>query len=129
MGKPSKSNRGGKGSIPAGSSGRSKDLRSRGNNRKNQVDDRVPASLVQQQSSSDEDDDDSDESGEGDEDEDTEEESEEQGSDDSEEEEEDLENVKIAVPVAMWVSTDSLFHRYFGAPSVAEGLNLHSVGL
>ena len=116
MGKPSKARGrggtflGGRNAAPAGASGRAKGLRNGANNRREQVDEHIPASLVTDSEEEEEDSNSesaseeasgSEESSDGEENDD-----EEEGDDDEDEEDavEDLDNVKIAVPVAMWVS-------------------------
>ena len=115
MGKPSRarggggSRLGGKAAAPVGTSGRAKSLRNGAVNRREKVDEHIPASLV---TSSDEDEDeDEDENDGSDDDDDDEEENsgEEDGeSGDREEESEEEEEINIAVPVAMWVRTPRL---------------------
>lgn len=121
MGKPSKARGrggtflGGRNAAPAGASGRAKGLRNGANNRREQVDEHIPASLVTASDEEEDSDADSEEGTSGS----SEEDDEEEGSDDDEAEdedgdqddddddagnEEDLDSVKIAVPVAMWVS-------------------------
>jgi hypothetical protein len=105
MGKPSKarggggSRLGGKSAAPVGTSGRAKSLRNGAVNRREKVDEHIPASLVT--SSEDE----------GESDEDSEEGSEQEGSEEDgeegEEESSEEEEISIAVPVAMWVSNSS----------------------
>jgi hypothetical protein len=118
MGKPSKARGrggtflGGRNAAPAGASGRAKGLRNGANNRREQVDEHIPASLV---TDSEEEEDSASESaseeGSGSEEASDEEEAgsddEEEGDDDDDGDDdvEDLDNVKIAVPVAMWVSS------------------------
>ncbi|KAH8088491.1 hypothetical protein HD553DRAFT_268669 [Filobasidium floriforme] len=119
MGKPSKARGrggtflGGRNAAPAGASGRAKGLRNGANNRREQVDEHIPASLVTASDEEEDSDADSEEETSGS----SQEDDEEEGSDDDEDEdedghqddddeeegnEEDLDNVKIAVPVAMW---------------------------
>jgi hypothetical protein len=123
MGKPSKARgRGGsflqgKNAAPAGSSGRAKGLRNGANNRREQVDEHIPASLV---TDSEEEEDEDEESGSRSEEESgsrSEEDSEEDEEEDDEEEEvaeNDLDNVKIAVPVAMWASHEPSYNYGIG---------------
>lgn len=121
MGKPSKARGrggtflGGRNAAPAGASGRAKGLRNGANNRREQVDEHIPASLVtasdeeedsdadsEEETSGSSEEDDEEEGSDGDEDEDKD--GDQDDDDDEEGNEEDLDNVKIAVPVAMWVS-------------------------
>jgi hypothetical protein len=115
MGKPSKARGrggtflGGRNAAPAGASGRAKGLRNGANNRREQVDEHIPASLVTDSDDEEDSDGDSQEETSGSEEEDDEEENsheddEEEDGENEEGNEEDLNNVKIAVPVAMWVS-------------------------
>lgn len=107
MGKPSRarggggSRLGGKAAAPVGTSGRAKSLRNGAVNRREKVDEHIPASLV---TSSDEDEEEDEDDEDGSDDDDDEEES---GEEDDEsgdgEEESEEEDVTIAVPVAMWV--------------------------
>jgi hypothetical protein len=109
MGKPSKarggggSRLGGKSAAPVGTSGRAKSLRNGAVNRREKVDEHIPASLVR---SSDEEVEDESEN-ESDEEEGSEEEGSEEDSEEGEEESEEEEEISIAVPVAMWVSSSS----------------------
>ncbi|KAJ9095758.1 hypothetical protein QFC19_007471 [Naganishia cerealis] len=103
---------GGRAAPPAGTSGRAKSLRNGAVNRREKVDEHIPASLVTE---SDQEEDDEEESGEeesdGDEEDgdDDDDEDAEDDEDDEEEEEEEEEEVKIGVPVAMWAS---ILHQF-----------------
>ncbi|KAI5454063.1 ribosome biogenesis protein tsr3 [Naganishia albida] len=86
---------GGRSAAPVGTSGRAKSLRNGAVNRREKVDEHIPASLVTESDEDDDDDEDSSEDGSQDD-----EEAEEDGEEESGEEEE--EEVNIGVPVAMW---------------------------
>jgi hypothetical protein len=109
MGKPSKarggggSRLGGKSAAPVGTSGRAKSLRNGAVNRREKVDEHIPASLVTSSDESDEDESESDE----DDEEGSGQEGSEEGGGEGEEESEEEEEISIAVPVAMWVSSSS----------------------
>lgn len=93
---------GGKAAAPVGTSGRAKSLRNGAVNRREKVDEHIPASLVTDSDEDEEEDDSEEEDGS---DDDEEEASEQEGHEEGEEESEEEEEVNIAVPVAMWVSS------------------------
>ena len=118
MGKPSRarggggSRLGGKAAAPAGTSGRVKSLRNGAVNRREKVDEHIPASLVTNSDEDEDEDEDDEDRSDDDEEEESGEEDDESGDGEEESEEEDI---TIAVPVAMWVRIPC--HKSFRAIS------------
>lgn len=94
---------GGRSAAPVGTSGRAKSLRNGAVNRREKVDEHIPASLVTESDEDEDEDEDGSEDGSGDDQEAESQDGEEEEEEESAEEEE--EEVNIAVPVAMWVSS------------------------